>query len=141
MLIVSSDFKRAKETAEIVHANLGIKEPVQFETRLRERWFGSLDMQDLDNGNCKNVWELDEADPTHNEFGVESVMEMVLRMSHVIQRLDKEHDNRIIVLVSHGDPCQCIHTVFEGVSPNEFRKDRQGMKNCEIRELHDLNDN
>ena len=136
LLIVSSDFKRAKETAEILHACLGTVTPIRFETRLRERAFGTLHFKNVDDF-VKKVWDLDEADPTHNEFGVESVMEMVVRLSHLIQELNKEHSNRVIILVSHGDPCQCIHTVFKGINPNEFRKQPNGYANCEIRELQE----
>ena len=137
LLIVSSDFKRAQETAEIIHTNLLVKEPIRFETSLRERSFGSLDMENVD-AHCQQIWALDEADPTHNEYGIESVMEMVYRMSQIIQKLDKEYNGRVIIMVSHGDPSQCIHSVFAGMSPNEYRKSRNGIKNCEIRELKEI---
>ncbi len=130
---MSSDFRRARETAEILHSNLLVKEPIRFESNLRERWFGSLDTKNVDT-HCPQIWALDEADPTHNEYGIESVMEIVFRMSQTIQKLDKDYCERIIIMVSHGDPCQCIHSVFMGISPNEYRK-HDGMQNCEIREL------
>lgn len=132
---MSSDLRRARETAEILHKGLGVKEPIRFESSLRERGFGTLESLCVDDNpvaNLTKLWSLDEADPAHNEYGVESVMEMVMRMSRVIQELDKAHNDRVIVLVSHGDPCQCIHSVFMGISPNMFRKTGHGITNCEV---------
>lgn len=140
LLIVSSDFRRARETAEILHNGLGVREPIKFEPGLRERGFGTLEMLCVDSNpisDLRKMWALDEADPTHKQFGIESVMEMVTRMSRVIQDLDKSNSNRIIVMVSHGDPSQCIHSVFMGISPNLFRKTGHGITNCEVRELVD----
>ena len=133
VLVVSSDFLRTKETAEIIHSNLVIKQPIRFETALRERRMGDLDMTS-DFNVVRKLWSHDRVDPTHNEYGAESVMEMVVRMSHLIQQLDKEYAGRIIVMISHGDPSQCIHTVFMGLSPSEFRT-QPGFQNCEIRQL------
>ena len=133
VLVVSSDFLRAKETAEIIHSNLVVKQPIRFEIALRERRMGDLDMKS-DFNVVRKLWSQDRDDPTHNEYGAESVMEMVVRMSHLIQQLDKEYTGRIIVMISHGDPSQCIHTVFMGLSPCEFRT-QPGFQNCEIRQL------
>jgi len=43
-VVVSSDFKRTRETAEILHAHLLAKTPIRFEKALRERWYGAFDM-------------------------------------------------------------------------------------------------
>ena len=134
-MVVSSDFKRTRETAEIIHSNLSVKDSLRFEPALRERGLGEL----REYNSVHKMWALDYTDPTHTSFGVESVMHMVTRLSNIIQQLDKEYTDHIIIMVSHGDPCQCIHTVFMGLSPNEFRKTNDGMKNCEIRELKDGN--
>ena len=131
LVIVSSDFRRTRETAEILHSELQVEHPIRFEIALRERLLGSVQYDDM-----HQLWALDEADPTHNQFNCESVMMMTLRTSRLVQTLDREYDNQTIILVSHGDPCQCLHTLFIGLNPNEFRT-HPGMKNCEIRQLKD----
>ena len=132
LVILSSDFRRTRETAEIIHGKLGVKDPIRFNPALRERGLGTLVNYD----SVHQMWAHDFADPTHNEFGVESVMEMVIRLSRIVVELDKEYTERIIILVSHGDPCMCIEAVCKGISPNEFRNNRD-IGNCEIRELND----
>ena len=121
-----------KQTAEIIHAELGVKASIEYKESLRERGLGKWDMGP--GSIVEEMWAKDAADPTHKYNGVESVMEMVLRMSRLVQQLDREFEDHIIILVSHGDPCQCLHTVFIGLSPGEFRK-LPDFKNCEIREL------
>ena len=132
LVIVSSDFRRTRETAEILHGKLRVKDPIRFSPALRERGLGTLVNYDL----VHQMWAHDFADPTHNEFGVESVMEMVVRLSRILVELDTEYTERIVILVSHGDPCMCIEAVCKGISPNEFRNNRD-ITNCEIRELKD----
>lgn len=137
VIIISSDFRRTRETAEILHSELQIKEPIRFEIALRERGLGKLDMTNSWDG-IKQMWGLDELDPTHTENDVESVMTMALRTSRLVQSLDKENINKVIILVSHGDPSQCLHAIFMGKNPNEFRT-YPGIKNCEIRQLKETN--
>lgn len=133
LIIVSSDFKRTRETAEILHSELQVERPIRFEIALRERGLGSLDMTHCWD-DIQQIWALDEIDPTHTQYDCESLMMMTLRTSRLIHQLDKESDNQIIILVSHGDPSQCLHALFMGLNPNEFRK-YPGIKNCEIRQL------
>ncbi len=133
LVLVSSDFKRTRETAEILHSCLNVKDPIRFEPALRERGLGDL----VEYHSVHKMWSLDYADPTHTSYNVESLMHMVSRLSNIVQQLDNEYNDRIIIMVSHGDPCQCIYTVFMGLSPNEFRKGPDDMKNCDIRELQD----
>ena len=134
--MVSSDFLRTRETAEIIHKQLGVRAPLRLEEGLRERGLGQLDMQ-KDYESVRKMWELDEADPTNTLLGHECLTNLVMRMSRVIQKLNTEYDNHIIILVSHGDPAQAIHAVFSGKRPNEFRK-YPGLKNCDIRQLEDV---
>ena len=58
-VICSSDFSRARQTAEIVRARLGAP-PVLVAAALRERCFG--DLEGTATGNYARVWATDEAD-------------------------------------------------------------------------------
>ena len=138
LVIVSSDFKRTRETAEILHSELGVEQPIRFEIALRERGLGSMNMT-YNWDNVPQMWALDELDPTHTEYNCESVMSMTVRTSRLVQQLDKEYNDMNIILVSHGDPCQCLHAIFIGLNPNEFRT-IPGIQNCEIRSLKEPNE-
>ena len=70
IVIHTSDFKRAVETARIFGAKQGVEESsIIFEKRLRERNFGELNGGKDDM--YTEVWKKDEVDNSHTEFGVE----------------------------------------------------------------------
>ncbi len=111
-VIVSSDFLRAVETAEIIRTMLGV-ESVRFDPRLRERFFGEWD------GACylhyADTWKKDEVDPDQEIGGSESANAVRRRMVGVVQDLDREFAGRDVVLVSHGDPLRMLQTAFKGL--------------------------
>ena len=133
IVIVSSDFRRTRETAEILHSELGVERPIRFEIALRERGLGKFNMTHGGPDVVKLLAE-DEIDPSNNLFGCESIMSMRLRTSSLVYQLDKEYNNKVFILVSHGATCHSVYTVFAGISPNEFHE-MSCVKNCEIRQL------
>lgn len=112
MVIVTSDFLRARETAEIIRQALGAAS-TRTDTRLRERFFGAWD------GECylhyADTWKTDEVDPDQEPGGAESANAVRRRMVEVVQDLDREMSNRDIILVSHGDPLRMLQSAFDGV--------------------------
>ena len=62
-------------------------------------------------------------------------MEMVVRVTRVLQKLDEEYSDEIVVLVSHGDPLQVFWAICKGVPPNERFACLNGYRNCEVREF------
>ena len=111
-LVVSSDFLRAVQTAEIIRTALGL-EPVRLDARLRERFFGKWD------GECylhySDTWHKDEVDPDREINGAESANAVRRRMVEVVQHLEAEFDGADIILVSHGDPLRMLQSAFEGL--------------------------
>ncbi len=111
-VIVSSDFRRAAETAEIVRRLLGVGS-VRFDARLRERFFGDWD------GACylhyADTWQKDEIDPDQEMDGAESANAVRQRMVQVVLDLDRELSEHDIILVSHGDPLRMLQTAFESL--------------------------
>lgn len=116
IVILSSDYKRAKETAEIVadcclKANLPLyRNEVVIETRLRERWFG-----DWDGGSDRHyndVWKDDADDPSHTIRSVESVDSVMDRTTSCVLQWDGKFSNNLILLVAHGDVLQIMQTAF-----------------------------
>merc|ERR1711964_97829 len=86
---------------------------------LRERYFGSLDLQS--STNYPRVWEHDAVSADHRMFGVESLMSVIRRTTAFIRRCERVHKNCIIALVSHGDSLQILQTAFARRDPREHR--------------------
>jgi len=130
-VICSSDFSRAKQTAEVVRAHLGAPEVVIAEA-LRERhfahWEGSA------TGNYARVWAADETDPSHADGSVEPAADVLDRVSAFIVQLERQHCGRHILLVSHGDTLQILQAGFSGVDPSRHRS-LPHLALAEIRQL------
>ena len=134
ILIFSSDFKRASETAEIIREQFKVKDNVRYDLALRERSFGTLHM--MSDTNYEKVWDLDSVQPQHTEYDSESVVSVALRTSRLVHRLEKEFESKTIILVSHGDTLQILSTLFMGLAPNEHRAVPY-LAPSQIRELKD----
>lgn len=131
VIIYSSDFLRAKETAEIAKKILDIKK-INFHKKLRERYFGKYDKTSLDN--IKIAWAHDEKKPNHRHKGVESPKKVLKRTLAVIDELEKKYSDKKILLVSHGDVLQILHTHFSKKPVSQHRKIPH-LETAEVREL------
>jgi len=118
--IMSSDFLRTKETAEIVHSVLKAQNPVQYTKELRERFFGDLNGQS--DQHYQDVWNLDQQNADHREYDVESANQVVVRASALIQQLEKQFTNEVFLLVAHGDVLQLLQTWFQNVPASQHRE-------------------
>src|SRR5699024_4302629 len=101
-LIISSDFARARRTAEEFASVLGAPDPC-LDPRLRERCFGIHD--DGPASAYEQVWAVDRARGTH-EDGVEPVQDVAARVGQVLQETDALVVDAPVVLVAHGDVLQ-----------------------------------
>lgn len=117
-LIYASDFRRAKETAEIIREKLGAA-PVEFDVRLRERFFG--DWEGLSHKNYDVAWGKDAYDPDQVFNGAESTNSVRGRMWAVVRELEARFSGRKIILVSHGDPLMLLETLFRDMCPTQHR--------------------
>jgi hypothetical protein len=102
-LICSSDFSRARQTAEIVRAQLGASEVIIAEA-LRERCFG--EWEGSATGNYARVWAADETDPGHADGGVEPAAAVLDRTTALIVDLERRYSGRDILLVSRCRFCK-----------------------------------
>jgi glucosyl-3-phosphoglycerate phosphatase len=128
-VIYSSDFSRARETAEIVRARLGAPE-VRLATALRERCFGSW--EGTDTANYAKVWAADEAGPadevgrptenSQTESDVEPPSAVLHRLTDFIASLEQEHTGKDILLVSHGDTLQILQAGCLHMNPARHRQ-------------------
>ena len=131
-VIYSSDFCRARQTAEIVRAQLGAPEIVIAEG-LRERRFGHWEGSAT--GNYAHVWAADKTDPVHADGNVEPAAGVLDRATALIAQLERHHCGRDILLVSHGDTLQILQAGFSGVDPSKHRL-LPHLAMAEIRPLH-----
>lgn len=131
IIIYSSDFLRAKETAEITKKLLGIKK-VNFHKNLRERYFGKYDKTSLDN--IKIVWDYDRKNANYKHKGTESPTKVLKRTLALINQLEKKYKGKKILLVSHGDVLQILHTHVLG-RPVSHHRLIPHLETAEIREL------
>jgi glucosyl-3-phosphoglycerate phosphatase len=130
-IICSSDFARARQTAEIVRAHLGAPE-VELATALRERSFGDLDGSSTDN--YARVWAADEAGAAPPD-GMEPVDAVLNRTTAFIVDLERRYTGRRILLVAHGDTLQILQAGFVRISPARHRS-LPALGTAEIRPLH-----
>ena len=116
--IISSDFKRAMETARIAAGLLGTGAP-QVNFLLRERFFGDLEGKSSDA--YPQVWEKDRKDPDNSALGVESPRELAARITRLFRSLENTFTDEVILLVSHGDTLQIMQTITSGSEAHHHR--------------------
>ena len=131
VVLICSDFRRARETAEIVRQRLGCKSPL-LDPRLRERNFGNLELGD-DSG-YDDVWREDALDADSELNHVESVNQVMFRVTAVIAEYETNYSAASILLVSHGDALQLLQTAFLK-KPASQHRDLRHLQTAEIRQL------
>ena len=125
VLIITSDFTRAQETAEIVQQTIVEQAAptrvveLHVDVRLRERDFGDWEL--TDDSNYAKVWA-DDADGIQNG-GVESVTSVLERSRACIDEWNSRYENCCLVFVAHGDVLQIVQTSFTSpqLSPDAHR--------------------
>ena len=130
-IIFSSNFSRAKETAEIAAKIIGVG-CLWITWRLRERYFGKFERMGKEN--YQKVWNEDALDPNYSGHGGESVNDVLKRMLVTVESMEKIYFGKNILLVSHGDPLQILECYFKGISPSRHRE-MKNLENAEIRRL------
>ena len=130
-VICSSEFSRARQTAEIARVQLGAAEVAIVEA-LRERCFGAW--EGSASANYARVWAADERDPDHADGDVESAAAVLERTTALIVELDRRYSSRDILLVSHGDPLQILQAGFLQIDPSRHRS-LPALETAEIRRL------
>jgi broad specificity phosphatase PhoE len=118
-VIITSDFLRARQTAEIVAEWRHLPAP-GIKSGLRERWFGKWD--DQSDTHYQDIWKNDIKPDSANDKNVEPVEKVLQRGLDVIEQLEKEYSDKSILLVSHGDMLQILRTAFNGVAPSQHRQ-------------------
>lgn len=131
-IIVSSDYARARETADLARHLLNVPE-LQIDKRLRERYFGDWELQD--HSAYRKVWESDLLSPHEQSNNVETVSSVLNRVLSCIIDLDALHESRYILLVGHGDVLQIALAHFTGIKTH-YHRSLDSLENAEIRALN-----
>ena len=141
ILAFTSDFTRARETAELCLKGLEGESvagtqfdsiTAEIKTELRERWFGTLDDTVVTNYNL--VWPQDMKDARSDAgYACESVEQVVTRLKSLIDSLEEEYEDAAIVFFSHADTVQIFQTWMSGADVRTFSQFR--FKNGEVRQL------
>jgi len=129
-MIVSSDFNRALESAAIARQELNCRALIETDIRLRERNFGELELGP--DSAYPAVWQHDERDPDSNHRAVESVNQVMSRVTELIVDLERRFVDTSLLLVSHGDALQILQTAFAGRDASMHRQ-LQHLQTAEIR--------
>jgi len=130
--IYSSDFKRAHETAAIMHGLLNCSFNMELTPSLRERDFGDFELQA--DSNYQTPWGQDAFDSSHTLNNVESADSVMARATLLVDSLEKKSNNETYLLVAHGDTLQILQTAFLKL-PASKQRDMPHLENAEIREL------
>lgn len=130
--IISSDFKRARESAEIAHSLLSCKDDVRLSENLRERFFGDFEISS--NINYQTVWDNDAVNSGHSIDDVESADAVMERTSSLVVSLEKDISGKVFLLVSHGDALQILQAAFLKAEASTHRS-LPHLQTAEIREL------
>lgn len=129
-VIVTSDFARARETADIVADVIGAAAPTA-DVRLRERNFGEHEGGPADV--YAGVWEDDDAG-REPAAGVESPRSVAARVQSLLSELEAADTREGLLLVAHGDVLQIAEAVIRGLPPHAHRR-LPHMENAEIRRM------
>ena len=139
-VIYASPLKRAYETARIIATTLGIDEVITDE-HLMEREFGVLTGQPIaDISKYTNkILLTDRVTYFLEAEGVEDFPTLIQRAKKILEEINERHDNKNILIVTHGDIGKMIRAVYhnwtweQGLTTGYFQ-------NTEILELSDKQD-
>jgi len=132
VIAYTSDFVRARQTAQESIAACGRSVDIVPREELRERWFGELDNTIVSNYNL--VWPCDMQDARSDSgYGCESVEQVVRRLKGMLEELEKSEEEQVVLLFSHADTVQILQTWLSGEDVRKFSQFR--FKNGEVRRL------
>lgn len=131
-IIVSSDFRRALDSAAIAQQLLDCVIPMATDIRLRERNFGELELGP--DSAYHSVWQQDQDNADSDFRAVESANAVMARVTALVVDLESRYTDANLLLVSHGDALQILQTAFARLDASRHRQ-LQHLQTAEIRSL------
>lgn len=136
-LIVTSPVLRAKETAEIVAAELGLDTTaVIVDERVRETQHGdAYEGAPLDD--YLSAYPVGKDAFQDKPEGGENWTDIKQRMGECLYELEQTYQDKTILIVSHGYPLTLLHAVADGQNPDEILSSYDTLypEKGELREL------
>ena len=130
--IISSDFKRARESAEIARSLLNATHELILNKKLRERDFGDYEL--TSDSNYNTAWTNDAVSSAHTIDNVESADSVMSRVSSLIISLEEQFNGVVFLLIAHGDTLQILQTAFQK-HPASKQRELKHLETAEIREF------
>jgi broad specificity phosphatase PhoE len=130
--IYSSDLVRARETAEIIAAELGVD--VKLDPRLRERSFGDwegLNTEQIEERFAEGhrLWKAGEGPGAENAEPFEQFAE---RIHDFLGDVLRRHPDEVVLVVSHGGSMRVIHALAAGLDYVRDHKLIPAVANCSV---------
>jgi probable phosphoglycerate mutase len=131
-VIYASDLARARETAEILAARLGLE--VRVDPRLRERSFGAWEgksWDELEEGYADALqrWRAGE---THGAEDAERYEDFSRRVKSFLEDVLERHPGERVLIVGHGGSIRAIHAVADGLDYARDHLRIPAVANCGV---------
>ena len=131
-VVYSSDLARARETAEIVAAKLGLE--VRLDPRLRERGFGSwegLTTREIEElfADSHRRWREGEGAGADD---AETFEDFSARVNDFLADVLRLHPDEEVLVISHGGSIRVIHALAAGVDYVRDHRLIPGVPNCAV---------
>jgi broad specificity phosphatase PhoE len=128
--IYSSDLARARETAEILSARLGV--PVVLDERLRERGFGAwegLTMDEIEDRFAADLgrWRAREGAGAADAEGFQAFAE---RVGGFLDDVLARHPGEEVLVVAHGGTIRALHALATGLDYVRDHRSIPAVDNC-----------
>jgi broad specificity phosphatase PhoE len=130
--VYASDLSRARETAEILAAQLGL--PVVVDPELRELHFGPWEgrtVEELEARYADAFGRWVSGGEAEWEGG-EMHAAMADRVRRAVRRIASTHAGGRILLVAHGGPVRVLLMDAEGLAYPEARREFRRIANCDL---------
>jgi isoleucyl-tRNA synthetase len=131
-VIISSEVLRAKQTAEAIAKELGLK--VEFDFRLNEVDPGEWQDKKDNDESAKEILDNWKKDHNYNMPGGESVCQIRDRMFEAYKDISKKYKDKNILIVSHGDNIRILSAKLDG-TPDSDVFGREMLDNTDIEKL------
>jgi broad specificity phosphatase PhoE len=131
-VVYSSDLARARETADIVAAKLGLE--VRVDPRLRERGFGSwegLTMPEIEErfADSHRRWLAGEGPGAED---AETFEDFSTRVNDFLADVLRLHPDEDVLVISHGGSIRVIHAQAAGLDYVRDHRLIPGVANCAV---------
>jgi broad specificity phosphatase PhoE len=131
-VVYSSDLARARETADIVAARLGL--PVRLDERLRERSFGAWEGKtgpeiELEFRDAHSRWVAGEGPGAED---AEAFADFAARVQDFLADVLARHPDETALVVAHGGSIRVIHALANGLDYVRDHRSIPAVPNCTI---------